>query len=261
MFQTAVLASGSKGNCILVRTNETKILIDAGLSGKKIWNAMEKLSLKEEKLNALFISHDHSDHIKGAGIVARKMKIPLYITQETYRYGQKHLGIIDSYLTHFEVGDRIVVGDIMIQTFPSSHDAVDSCNFVITQAENESAKLAVCTDLGYSTRLTLNRISGTTTLILESNHDEDMLHNGPYPWDLKQRIRSNKGHLSNKQAVGIISSILHPGLKNIVLAHLSEENNSPELAERTSREFLESVRYDGKLYVADQYEPTPLLDI
>jgi phosphoribosyl 1,2-cyclic phosphodiesterase len=111
----------------------------------------------------------------------------------------------------------------------------------------------------YQIKSTIEAI--TDLLFIESNHDEDLLHNGPYPWDLKQRIRSNKGHLSNKQAVGVIESILHPELKNIILAHLSEENNTPQLAESTSKEFLESISYDVKLYIADQYHPTPIIDI
>ena len=261
MFQTTVLASGSKGNCILVRTNSTEVLIDAGLSGKKIWDSMEKLNLDRDRINAVFVSHDHSDHIRGAGIVARKLNIPIYISPITYQNGMQKLGNVESLVSHFDVGDSITVGDISVLTFPSSHDTRDSCNFVLTQIENDKAKLSVCTDLGYSTRLTLNRIAGSTTLIIESNHDEDLLHNGPYPLDLKQRIRSNKGHLSNKQAVGVIESILHPELKNIILAHLSEENNTPQLAESTSKEFLESISYDVKLYIADQYHPTPIIDI
>ncbi len=261
MFQTSVLASGSKGNCILVRSDSAKILIDAGLSGIKIWNAMDSLGLIKEKVDCLFISHDHSDHVKGAGIVARKLMIPIYITEETYLRSENKLGDVDKNLKHFEVGDSIIINDLVVETFPSSHDAVDSCNFIVRQVDNDKAKLAICTDLGYSTRVTLNRIAGCTSIIIESNHDEMMLHNGPYPWDLKQRIRSNKGHLSNKQAVGVINSILHGDLRNVILAHLSEENNTPELAEKTTRDYLESVRFQGNLYIAEQYNPLPLIDI
>ncbi len=261
MFQTSVLASGSKGNCVVVRSEKAKILIDAGLSGIKIWTAMDEIGLTKDKIKALFITHDHSDHIKGAGIVARKLNIPLYMTEETFARAKKKLGKIDNHIHHFEVGESIHIDDLIIESFPSSHDAVDSCNFVVRQNANDLAKLAVCTDLGYSTRVTLNRIAGATTLILESNHDEIMLLNGPYPWELKQRVRSNKGHLSNKQAVGVINSILHKDLKNIILAHLSEENNTPILAEKTSRDYLDSVRYEGNLFVAGQYNPLPLIDI
>ncbi|MDP8232411.1 MAG: MBL fold metallo-hydrolase, partial [Candidatus Zophobacter franzmannii] len=137
MFQTTVLASGSKGNCILVRTNSTEVLIDAGLSGKKIWDSMEKLNLDRDRINAVVVSHDHSDHIRGAGIVARKLSIPIYISPITYQSGKKKLGKVESLISHFDVGDSITVGDISVLTFPSSHDTRDSCNFVLTQIEND----------------------------------------------------------------------------------------------------------------------------
>jgi phosphoribosyl 1,2-cyclic phosphodiesterase len=260
MFQSAVLASGSKGNCTLVRTERTKILVDAGLSGKRIFAAMEQLQLQKEKIHGLIISHEHSDHIKGAGVVCRKLKIPLYITAATYFKSETVLGKLPAGVIHFQSGKPFSIGDIRIDPFASSHDVEDGCNFVFTTA-NTSGKLGLATDLGFSSRLMLQKMTGCTALILESNHDEKMLLEGPYPWHLKQRVKERHGHLSNNQAVGVITQILHSGLRTIVLAHLSEVNNTPELAHTTMRSYLQTVRHDCTLVVSSQDAPTPLFDI
>ena len=261
MFQTAVLASGSKGNSILIRTESTKILLDAGLSGKKISGFLQDLHLDETKINALLISHEHSDHIKGAGVICRKFKIPMYITEQTFLSSRHRIGNVPEGIKYFETGDKFQVGDIIINSFPSSHDVVDGANFTFQKADDKLRKLAVATDLGYSTRLMLRKFKKATSIILESNHDEKMLLEGPYPWDLKQRVKSRHGHLSNEQAVGVISRIIHPGLKNLVLAHLSEVNNDPEIARILMQEYLASINFDLNLIISSQYKATALIDI
>ncbi|OQX70558.1 MAG: MBL fold metallo-hydrolase [Candidatus Cloacimonas sp. 4484_275] len=261
MFQTAVLASGSKGNSILVKTENTKILIDAGLSGIKISEAIRKINLNENKLKALIISHEHSDHISGAGVVCRKYKIPLFITKQTYLVSRHRLGKIPAGIIHFENGETFQIGDLQISTFPSSHDVVDGVNFVLQKQDENNRKLAIATDLGYSSRLMLLKFQEATTIILESNHDEKMLLEGPYPWELKQRVKSRMGHLSNEQAVAVISQIIHPGLKNIILAHLSEINNKPEIAKNLVESYLKTINLDLNLIVSSQYEPTPIIDV
>ena len=261
MFQTAVLASGSKGNCFLVRTDKTKILVDAGLSAKKTIELLNSKMLSYEKINAVVISHCHNDHIKGAGVLTRKFKVPLYISEKTYISSRRMLGAIKHGLVHFDNGNSFVIGDLEIQPFASSHDTIESSNFVITKLDNSERKLGIVTDLGYFSRLTVQRLKGVTTIILESNHDEEMLLEGPYPWELKQRVKSREGHLSNSQAVALVSKIIHPDLSTIILAHLSEQNNTPDLAYLTMKSFLDSINFSLELIVSSQYEATRLIDV
>jgi phosphoribosyl 1,2-cyclic phosphodiesterase len=258
MFQTSVLASGSKGNAILVRSRDTSIIVDAGISMKRIYAALEQLKVPRESVKAVLVSHEHSDHTRGAGAICRNLKIPIMITPDTYAYCSHKLGALHDRLYYFETGTAFEIGDILVHPFSSSHDAVDSSNFCF---EHDDKKLGIAIDLGYPTRLTIHKLSGAHTLILESNHDLKMLMEGPYEPSLKMRVKSDKGHLSNDQAVGLLSQILHPGLKNIILAHLSETNNLPLLAARLMQDYLESIRSEIKLLVAAQDCHTPLVDI
>ncbi len=261
MFQTAVLASGSKGNCFVVQTEKTKLLLDAGLSGKKIFQALEKIGLDKTGFDALLISHDHHDHISGAGIICRMMNIPLYINESTYLMKRKHFGKLPFDAHFFYNEDKFEIGDIQINPFSSSHDSLDSSNFIFRKKGLKKSKLAIATDLGFSTRLTIKKLRNSTTIVLESNHDEKMLIEGPYPWHLKQRVKGKQGHLSNEQAVGIITQVIHPGLKNLILAHLSEINNTPEIAQTLMEDYLKMVNHDLNLVVSSQYEPTKLVEI
>lgn len=260
MFQTAVLASGSKGNSILIKTDKTKILLDAGLSGKRIIESLEKIELSGENLTAVIVSHEHSDHIKGAGIICRKYKLPLYISTLTYNSSKTKLGKIED-LRLFESGDLIEIGDLIIKSIPGSHDSIDHSNFTFLQKDNSDKKLAVVTDNGFSPKNLLLDVENCTTIILESNYDENMLMNGPYPWELKQRIKSRKGHFSNNQSVGFLKKILHPNLKNIILAHLSEENNTAEIAYNNMLTFLNTIEQEISLKVASQNEPIGVIEI
>ncbi len=258
MFQVSVLASGSKGNCILVRSRNTGVILDAGISLKRIWEAMDALALPHSIIKAVLVSHEHSDHTRSAGALARSLKIPLYISADTYACCAHRLGKVHERMQYFEVGTDFLIGDILIQPFRSSHDAVDSCNFCFV---HDDRKLGVAIDLGYFSKLTLLKLSGAHTLVLESNHDLQMLMDGPYDWNLKKRVKSEHGHLSNDQAVGLLSQILHPGMQNLILAHLSETNNLPEIAYKVMDDYLQSIRSDIKLMVANQHIHTPLLDI
>jgi len=261
MFQTSVLASGSKGNSILIRTESTKILLDAGLSGKKITNFIQSIKLDENKLDGVVISHEHSDHIRGAGIICRKLHIPLYISKDTYNACKERLGNLPIAAIHFENGSSFTIGDIKIRAFQSSHDVVDGSNFTLKKVGDETRKLAIATDLGFSSNLMITQLKNSTSIILESNHDLKMLISGSYPPHLKQRIKSKQGHLSNEQAVNVIKEVYHPGLKNIILAHLSEENNLPTKAKKLMRDYLNKKDKNLKLIVASQYESTKLIDV
>ncbi|MDD4309837.1 MAG: MBL fold metallo-hydrolase [Candidatus Cloacimonetes bacterium] len=261
MFQTTVVASGSKGNCVLVQSDSTALLVDAGVSMRRILEVMDRFNIPREKLAGVLVSHEHSDHIRSVGAISRRLDVPIYINRLTLSSCAEKLGNVGDKISLFNTGSSFRVGDIVVEAFSSSHDAADSCNFVLYPESEPSIKLGVATDLGYPSQLSVHKLSNTSTLILESNHDEIMLMEGPYDWHLKQRIRSQHGHLSNKQAVGLISSLIHPGLKNLILAHLSEINNCPIIAERTMREYLESIRCEVKLLVAQQDSHTPLIDV
>ncbi len=258
MFQTSVLASGSKGNSILVRSRNTGIIIDAGISLKRIWAALDELQVSRSLIKAVVVSHEHSDHTRSAGALARSLKIPLMITADTYACCAHRLGKVQDYLHYFESGIDFLVGDILVRPFRSSHDAVDPNNFCL---EHNDRKLGIAIDLGYVTKLALHKLSAVNSLILESNHDLQMLMEGPYDWNLKLRVKSEHGHLSNDQAVGFLSQILHPGMENLILAHLSETNNSAELAYEVMKTYLESIRSEVALQVADQHCHTALIDI
>ncbi len=258
MFQTSVLASGSKGNSVLIRSRDTSILVDAGISMKRTFAALEALDVPVQSLRGIVISHEHTDHTSGAGAISRKLKIPIFISPDTYAYCSHKLGKVQERLIYFQPGSAFEIGNIAVHPFSSSHDAVDSSNFFF---EYDNRKLGLAIDLGYPTQLTVHKLSGAHTLILESNHDHQMLMEGPYEWNLKMRVKSRQGHLSNEEAVGLISRLLHPGLRNIILAHLSETNNDPLLAMGVMQEYLSEIRSDVRLMVASQDYHTPLVDV
>ncbi|MDD3632696.1 MAG: MBL fold metallo-hydrolase [Candidatus Cloacimonadaceae bacterium] len=261
MFQLTVLVSSSQGNASFIRTDETAILLDAGAPAKTIFNALEDLRIDRHEIKGLVISHEHSDHIKGAGAVLRNLKVPLYINEETYYQCQSRLGNIPAEVKFFQTGTPFQINDLIIHPFSSSHDAVESCNFTFHCLQYQERKLGIATDLGFPTTLVINRLKNCTTIVLESNHDEKMLMNGPYPWRLKQRIKSSQGHLSNQQAVGLLSQIVHYGLENLILAHLSETNNNPKLACETMNDYLQSIRSNVNIFIADPCLHTPLINI
>ena len=261
MFQTAVLASGSKGNCVLVCTSETALLVDVGISAKRVWEACEHLRVDKNKIEGILITHEHSDHINGVGAVSRHLKIPVYLTRDTFQACKHRLGNMDNRIEFIASGTSFAIRNLIVHPFASPHDAIDSCNYTFTYQDNKNQKLAVATDIGYQSRLLTTHLSNCSVVVLESNHDIKMLQDGPYPWHLKQRIMSNHGHLSNIDAVGVISQIIHSGLKTLVLAHLSEVNNHPDIAEQTMRKYLQTLNSDTILIVADQYTHTHLIDV
>ncbi|MCF8091463.1 MAG: MBL fold metallo-hydrolase [Desulfotignum sp.] len=224
-FCICPLASGSKGNALLVSTPDTVILVDAGLSGVEIQRRMAAVGQNPADLSAIVITHEHMDHIKGAGVLGRRFNIPVYITPATHR-ACPGLGNIPE-LIYFECGTRFHIQDLAVNPFSISHDASDPAGLTVTWKD---WKIGIATDLGVATNLVRNHLAGCSLLYLESNHDPDMLINGSYPWHLKQRIKSRTGHLSNADAGLLLSQLLHKDLKHVILAHLSEENNRPEQA-------------------------------
>ncbi|MCK4357194.1 MAG: MBL fold metallo-hydrolase [Candidatus Cloacimonetes bacterium] len=258
-MKVCILASGSKGNSILVAGSKTNILIDAGLSCKQILERLNQVGVDENSIKALFITHEHSDHIKGAGPIVRTLGIPLFINQLTFNDDDYRLGKIEK-VKIFENGYPFTFNEFLIEPFSVPHDSADNSCFKISE-RGSLGKLIILTDLGYPTKLVKEKLKNPSTIILESNHDFDKLINGPYEWWLKQRIKSKNGHLSNSQACELINEIIHPSLKNIILAHLSEENNEPEIAKAEMMKILKERKSDCNLYIAYQNHPTNWIEV
>ncbi len=261
MFKVCVIASGSKGNCLVVHSREHAVILDAGIPVRRILSVLDRFHIDRSIVRAVLISHEHSDHTRSVGALSRTLQIPVYITEPTYYKSLKALGDLKGRIKFFQSEDEFPIGDIVIRSFQSNHDAVDGCNFTFTHAEMPWRKLGVATDLGKYLKTTERYLKECSTIVLESNHDKNMLLNGSYEWFLKQRISGEDGHLSNEQAVALVRLIHHPEIKHIVLAHLSEENNKPEIAYNTMKEFLDTIRSDINLIVASQDTETDLLDV
>lgn len=230
------IASGSSGNCIYVGHASTHLLIDAGISGKKIEQGLLAVGVEPESLSGLLVTHEHSDHIQGIGVLARKYKIPIYGTVETFcamKKGKTNIGKIDDALFQSIIPEEsFSIGEIAVTPFSVSHDAA---NPVAYSFEAEGHKIGMATDLGIYTEKTVNHLKNSELLYLESNHDENMLMVGAYPYYLKQRILGEHGHLSNDMAAELLCTLYHEKLQHVILAHLSKENNYPELAYETVR--------------------------
>ncbi len=228
-FSVCVLSSGSTGNAILVTCGSTRLLIDAGLSGKKIVALLNSIEVNEDTIDAIFVTHGHHDHIMGVGILARKLGLPVYATTETFRASRQKLKKMP--ICHDIHQGRVTrIGELNVLPFPTFHDSPGAVAFVI---KNENKSLGILTDIGHVTRLAFQRLRGCSTLVLESNYCPVMLREGPYPWSLKQRIKGRQGHLSNQDTGRVIEELSKYGLKKVLLSHLSEENNHPDVVMRT----------------------------
>ena len=251
------LASSSKGNSIYVRMGEDEILIDAGISAKRLSDALKSVDSDISRIKAIFITHEHSDHTSGIEVVAKKYKIPIHITEPSARVllCEKNQHAAELAVIHPLLYTE-VVGCINVTSFVTSHDSAASVGYVVSDGNDEHT-LAVATDLGYVNDDVSDALIGVQNVILESNHDENMLLCGPYDYTLKRRILSPTGHLSNEAAAAFVSRLVMSGTKRILLAHLSEENNLPELAYHSSLAALADK--DIFLAVAKPSEPTYLV--
>jgi len=221
-----LLASGSRGNAIFVTDGATRILVDAGLSGKAIEQRMEMREIVPSSIDAIVVSHEHHDHIQGVGVLSRRFQLPVYISHTTHVEAAAKLGRLHKAVM-FTCGETFQVNGLKLHPFPISHDAVDPAGFTI---EANGYKVGIATDLGVVTHMVRHHLKGCAVLILEANHDPVMLMEGPYPWPIKQRIKGRTGHLSNEETCRLIEDLAHGKLQHVVLAHLSETNNSHEKA-------------------------------
>jgi len=223
--------SGSSGNCLYVSSETTKILIDAGLTGKKIQKGLEEIGVCPSDITAMVITHEHDDHIKSAGILSRRFNIPIYANTKTWEAMEKALGKISpENIKVFEGYDVFEIGDIFVKPFKIPHDAASPCGYSFM---NRGSKISIATDIGYVTEEIKNNIIDSDLILLEANHDVEMLKVGPYPYPLKRRVLSDLGHLSNEDAGLALVEILNGKTKKVILGHLSNTNNYPELALRT----------------------------
>lgn len=232
-FNYSILASGSTGNSFYLETPKKKILVDAGLTGKKITSLLAEIDRKPEDLDAIFITHEHSDHIKGVGVLARKYHLDVYANEKTWQIldDRNMIGKINVSQKHvFERDKMITFGDIDIESFGVSHDAYDP-QFYRFMKDNKS--FVMLTDTGYVSDRMSGIIENADAYLIESNHDIEILRSGSYPWSLKQRILSDKGHLSNEDGAGAMIRSMGNKTKKIYLGHLSKENNIKELAHMT----------------------------
>jgi len=221
-----ILASGSRGNAVYISGGSTSILIDAGLSGIEIERRLKSKELCPEDLDAIIVSHEHTDHIQGVGVLSRRFNLPVYISSKTEKAAVSQLGNI-RVIKNFKCGSTFMIKDLSIHPFSISHDAEDPSGFTVNQ---NGTKIGLATDLGIATSMVKEHLKGCSLLILEANHDEDMLLNGPYPWPVKQRIKSRTGHLSNEASKNLLKEVQHDRLKYVILAHLSTTNNTPQKA-------------------------------
>lgn len=253
-FSVCMLASGSRGNAIHISDGNTAVLIDAGLSGVEIERRLASRGLSADALDALIVSHEHTDHIQGVGVLSRRYDLPVYINADTQQAARK-LGNIKQ-VNRYDCGTPFAVNDMRVHPFSISHDAADPAGFTI---QRNDTKIGIATDLGIATAMVKEHLKGCSLLVLEANHDPRMLEDGPYPWPLKQRISSRVGHLANDGTRKLLHELQHDQLKHVVLAHLSETNNTPEKAYRAVSPALTRCR--PRLIVAVQGNSSEILTV
>ncbi len=255
----AVLGSGSRGNAVLVGAGETHILVDAGFSGRELVRRLATFDVDASRIEAVVLTHEHGDHARGAGIFARAHGTPLYMTRGTRRAVDKLLSGAETVHT-YRPGYPISIGDLRVDPFVTVHDAAEPAAVSVVDRV-AGLRLGVATDLGRPTVQAVHALRGCHALVLESNHDEIMLWSAAYPASVKGRIASSHGHLSNQAAASLAVELLHPELSVVVLAHLSEESNTPRMARTAVEGALRKKGFRGRLEVAGPDEPTPLLDL
>lgn len=259
-MKISVLGSGSAGNSTYIEVDGLKILIDAGFSGKKIEAKLEEIGEKASNISAILITHEHSDHINGAGIIARKYGIPLYISQESYEAGALKLGQLDKTLVKFiDTKDFILNDKIKVSPFDVMHDAERTLGFRLESQLGK--KLAISTDIGYIDNIVREYFKDVDAMIIESNYDFNMLMNCSYPWNLKSRVKSRNGHLSNNDCARFIKEMYNEKVKKIFLAHVSKDSNNPKLIKQTMDDEFDRMLKKPNYEITLQDEVSKLIKI
>jgi len=254
----SILSSGSRGNSCYLETGNARILVDAGLSGIEIERRLGAVGVLPQSLDAIVVTHEHTDHIKGVGVLARRYKLPVYANPQTLLSAEKALGKLPAVIA-VETGETLNIKTLSVETFTKCHDAADPMGLVLS---SNGVKIGLVTDMGRSTRLAEDRLRACTALILEFNYDPTMLSEGPYPLDLKRRIHGSEGHLSNQQACELLEAVSHENLKWVVLAHLSETNNDPQKALRAAKKALKRCGLkETRVLVGKQDEASAFIEI
>jgi len=247
MLDLCALGSGSRGNAYWIRAEGAAILVDCGLSATRILKTLDRIGASPDELEGIVLTHEHTDHTSGLAVLRKKRPLPLWATPGTRR-GIARPG--PGPIRPIEPGRPFAVGPFRVTPFPVPHDAAEPVGFVL---ESAAGSVGVATDLGRVEGGIPERLAGARALVLESNHDEDLLRDGSYPWVLKERIRGERGHLSNRASGDLLASAVHDGLEAVILAHLSRENNRPDLAREGARRALRRRGRDGvKVVVAEQ---------
>lgn len=257
------LSSGSSGNCVFVGNDNSGVLVDCGVSGKEILNNLNNIGVCSSTIKAIVVTHEHSDHIRSIGIISRKLGIPIYANINTWNSMADLIGKVKpENIKYFAVGEELEIEGIGIKSYSIPHDAADPVGFCFYEGNR---KISIATDLGYFSDTVKENISGSDMVLLEANHDIEMLKVGRYPYFLKRRILSEHGHLSNEAAGHAVYELLQTGVREVLLGHLSKENNFPELAYETVKGILEEkkvrVNHDIGLELAPRSSVSRCYDI
>lgn len=261
MFKFCNLYSGSSGNCSFVGTDNINILIDCGESQKKIINALESIGTNINQINAIVVTHEHSDHVKTLGAISKKYNIPVYANEKTFNNMPEQTELIkEENRKIFNTDDHFEIGDLQIHPFHIPHDAAEPCGYNIY---NENNKISIATDIGHMDNSILKKLEESKFLLLESNYEPEILKYAKYPYYLKRRISGPNGHLSNQEASDTIIKLLSTGVNNIMLGHLSKETNFPELAYKTVMDEIINNKINNNLTlnVASRIKPSDVINI
>lgn len=258
-MRITVLGSGSVGNATLIEAGGTALLVDAGFSGRDLENRLREVGATPEHLGGIVITHDHGDHTRGMGVLARRFGIPLYLTARTAEACAALL-TGEEVVREYASSSRFHIGALEVHAFLTVHDAADPVAVAVRHPES-GGKVGIATDLGRPTAAVRAALAGCHVLVLEANHDDALLWRGPYPWSVKQRIASSHGHLSNRASAALARELYHSGLVAVVLAHLSQHCNDAGLAHHEVARALDRRGFRGALTVAGQDRPTDPIDV